>query len=248
MSAAQDNQILPLFYKELTPLNSEVHQAWRTKTTDKASWMANQHAVPLTTEEFAKAQRFFPIIFSSADAPVPLALMGLNEGANVYVAEDGAFNAEMYIPAYARRYPFLLARLEQGEGTLSLCVDPTSDLVGAFDDGEALFDGAEPSERCKSILSFCEQFEVAALQTTAFVDLLVKHDLLTEGEFTIQREGDQQPSVYRGFKMVTDEKLNALPAKTLAALNESGALRLIHLHQVSLGVVSDIFTLQTKPV
>ena len=48
--------------------------------------------------------------------------------------------------------------------------------------------------------------------------------------------------------MVTDEKLNALSAKTLAALNESGALRLIHLHQVSLGVVSDIFTLQTKPL
>ena len=83
MTATQDNQTLPLFYKELTPLNSDVHQAWRTKTTDKASWMANQHAVPLTTEEFAKAQRSFPIIFSSADAPVPLALMGLNEGANV---------------------------------------------------------------------------------------------------------------------------------------------------------------------
>lgn len=247
MTATQDNQTLPLFYKALTPLNSGAHQTWRTRTTDKASWMANQHAIPLTTEEFVKAQRFFPIIFSSADTPVPLALMGLNEGANVYVADDGAFNSEMYIPAYARRYPFLLARLEAGEDTLSLCVDPTSDLVGAFDDGEPLFEGTEPSERCKSILNFCEQFEIAALQTTAFVDLLVKHDLLSDGEFTIQRDGDPQPSVYRGFKMVTDEKLNALPAKALAALNASGALRLIHLHQASLGVVSDIFTLQSKP-
>lgn len=210
--------------------------------------MANQHAVPLTTGEFVKAQRFFPIIFSSADEPVPLALMGLNEGANVYVANDGAFNSGIYIPAYARRYPFLLARLEPDVDTLSLCVDPTSDLVGAFDEGEPLFTDAEPSERCKSILEFCEQFEIAAKQTAAFVELLTKHDLLTEGEFTIQREGDQQPSVYRGFKMVTDEKLNALSAKALAALNESGALRLIHLHQASLGVVSDIFTLQSKSV
>ena len=83
------------------------------------------------------------VAFAAGDEPVPLALMGLNEGANVYVADDGAFNADMYIPAYARRYPFLLARLEQGDDTLSLCVDPTSDLVGAFDDGEPLFDGAE---------------------------------------------------------------------------------------------------------
>ena len=246
MTVTQDNQTLPLFYRELTPLNSGAHQAWRTKTTDKASWMANQHAVPLTTEEFIKAQRFFPIIFSSADTPVPLALMGLNEGANVYVADDGAFNSEMYVPAYARRYPFLLARLEAGEDTLSLCLDPTSDLVGEFDDGEPLFDGIEPSERCKSILNFCEQFEIAALQTTAFVDLLVEHDLLTEGEFTIQPDGDAPPSTYRGFKMVTDEKLNALSAMALATLNKSGALRLIHLHQASLGVVSDIYTLQSR--
>jgi hypothetical protein len=127
MTGSQDNPTLPLFYKELVPLNSGAHQVWHMRTTDKASWMANQHAVPLTTEEFVKAQRFFSIIFSSANAPVPLALMGLNEGANVYVADDGAFNAEMYIPAYARRYPFLLARLEPSEDTLSLCVDPTSD-------------------------------------------------------------------------------------------------------------------------
>jgi hypothetical protein len=246
MTVTQDDQALPLFYKALAPLNSGTHQAWRTRTTDKASWMANQHAVPLTTEEFAKAQRFFPIIFSSADKPVPLALMGLNEGANVYVGGDGAFKSEMYIPAYARRYPFLLARLAQGEDTLSLCVDPTSDLVGEFDDGEPLFVDAEPSERCKSILDFCTQFEVAAQQTTAFVDLLLKHDLLTDGEFTIQRDGDPQPSVYRGFKMVTDAKLNALPAKALAALSANGTLRLIHLHQASLGVVSEIFTLQSK--
>lgn len=246
MTVSQDNPTLPLFYRELVPLNSGAHEAWRTRTTDKASWMANQHAVPLTTGEFVKAQRYFPIIFSSADVPVPLALMGLNEGANVYVADDGAFNSEMYIPAYARRYPFLLARLEPGADTLSLCVDPTSDLVGEFEEGEPLFAGAEPSERCRAILDFCEQFEIAAQQTTAFVDLLVKYDLLTEGEFTIQREGDAQPSVYRGFKMVTDEKLGALPAKALVALNESGALRLIHLHQASLGAVSDIFTLQSK--
>jgi len=246
MTVTQDNQTLPLFYRELTPLNSDAHQALRVRTTDKASWMANQHAVPLTTEEFAKAQRFFPIIFSSADETVPLALMGLNEGSNVYVGGDGTVSSEMYVPAYARRYPFLLARLQPGEDTLSLCLDPTSDLVGEFDDGEPLFDGTEPSERCKSILNFCEQFEIAALQTTAFVDLLAEHDLLTEGEFTIQPDGDAPPSIYRGFKMVTDEKLNALSAKALAALQKSGALRLIHLHQVSLGVVSDIYTLQYR--
>ena len=74
----------------------------------------------------------------------------------------------------------------------------------------------------------------------------MEHDLLTEGEFTIQPDGDAPPSTYRGFKMVTDEKLNLLSAKALAALHKNGALRLIHLHQASLGVVSDIYTLQYR--
>jgi hypothetical protein len=112
MSAKQDNQTLPLFYKELMPLNSSAHQAWRTKTTDKASWMANQHAVPLTTEEFVKAQRFFPIIFSSADTPVPLALMGLNEDRPMHIAQ-GMAREVSYILNLIEQSPALLDKGRQ---------------------------------------------------------------------------------------------------------------------------------------
>lgn len=246
MSASLNSQTLPLFYKDLVPLNSNAHAAWHTRLTDKASWLAGHHAVPLATDEFAKAQRFFPIIFSAAEKPVPLALMGLNEGSNVYIDADGSFDPKLYVPAYVRRYPFLLARLEPDSADLSLCFDPNSDLVGEFDEGDALFADGEPADRCKSILAFCEQFEIAGQQTTAFVELLEKHDLLSDGEFTIQREGDAQPSVYRGFKMVADEKLNALSGEVLAELHQNGALRLIHLHQASLGIISEIFAMQAS--
>jgi hypothetical protein len=246
MSKSQENTSLPLFYKEILPLNSNVHATSHSRTTDKASWLVKQHAVPLTTEEFAKAQRSFPIIFSASEKPVPLALMGLNEGVNVFLDAEGGFDPNLYIPAYVRRYPFLLARLNPESEDLSLCFDPTSDLVGAFDEGDALFSGEEPSERCKSILGFCERFEIAGKQTTAFVELLEKHDLLADGEFTIQPDGGAQPSVYRGFKMVTDEKLRALSPEILAELNASGALALIHLHQASLGIITEIFARQAK--
>lgn len=245
MTTTQEAQVLPLFYKDLVPLNSSAHANWRSRTTEKASWLAGQHAVPLTTDEFAKAQRFFPIVFSSAGKPVPLALMGLDEGRNVFVADDGGFDPDMYVPAYVRRYPFLLARLNPESDDLSLCFDPTSDLVGSFDEGEALFAGEETAERCKAILNFCERFEIAGRQTAAFVDLLQKHDLLSDGEITIQREG-QTPAIYNGFKMVTDEKLRALSPEALAELSGSGALALIHLHQASLGIITEIFVRQAQ--
>jgi hypothetical protein len=83
MASAPQNANLPLFYNDLVPLNSRDHANYKSQSTDKATWLIGQHAVPLTVEEFPQAARHFPIVFSSGDQPVPLALMGLNEGVNV---------------------------------------------------------------------------------------------------------------------------------------------------------------------
>ena len=73
--ASEPQAQLPLFYKDLMPLNSRDHSDWRARSVDKASWLGSQHAIPLTVEEFPLAQRNFPIVFSAGDNPVPLALM-----------------------------------------------------------------------------------------------------------------------------------------------------------------------------
>ena len=133
MASAPQAANLPLFYKDLMPLNSRDHATWKSRTTDNATWMVGQHAVPLTVEEFIQGQRNYPIIFSAGDQPVPLALMGLNEGVNTFIDDEGKPIGEFYLPAYARRYPFLLARLTPDAQDLSLCFDPTS---GAFSEDE----------------------------------------------------------------------------------------------------------------
>jgi hypothetical protein len=236
---------LPLLYKELVPLNSRQHSAWRSRTTDKAKWLSNQHAVPLTVEEFAQAQRHFPIIFSTGDNPVPLALMGLNEGVNVFVGEDGAISSPIYVPAYARRYPFMLARLST-HSELSLCFDPTTDLIGDFPDGELMFDNDNPTDSCKATLSFCEQFEIAGQKTTGFMAELSKHDLLMDGGATIQLEGNDKPFVYGGFQMVDENKLRELDGDVLREWNRSGMLPLVFAHLLSLQLIRDLFDRQVR--
>ena len=121
---------LPLFYQDLMPLNSRDHAGWKSKSMDRAEWLKNQHAIPLTVDEFVQAQRHFPIVFSSGDNPLPLALMGLNEGVNTYVDDEGKISDPIYLPAYIRRYPFMLAKLTPDTDNLSLCFDPTSGMVG----------------------------------------------------------------------------------------------------------------------
>ncbi|HEX8842004.1 MAG TPA: SapC family protein, partial [Sphingomicrobium sp.] len=212
MATAAPTQSLPLFYKELEPLNVTQHGKMKVRPLQSMPEVAKTHGVPVTVDEFSLAQRHYPIVFSIGDNPVPIGLMGLNEGVNVFLDESGRpmNNAQLYIPAYIRRYPFMLARLRPDSDELSLCFDPTSGVVGEFDEGEPLFDGDQPSAATKAILEFCEQFETAGQRTGAFMEELTKSGLLMDGEVAIQPEGVEQPFIYRGFRMVDEEKLRDL--------------------------------------
>lgn len=239
-------QGLPLFYQDLMPLNSGEHGKLKSRQIENANFMAGQHAIPLTIEEFVSASRNFPIIFSAGENPVPLALMGMNEGVNVFMDDEGKFTLPVYLPAYIRRYPFMLARLRPDSDELTLCFDPTSEALGEFEEGNALFDGTEPTDTTKDILKFCEDFEQAGARTQAFVDELKKYELLMDGEVAIQQEGKDTPFVYRGFQMVNEEKLRDMRGDQLRAMNQNGMLPLIFAHLFSLNLVRDVFAMQAQ--
>jgi hypothetical protein len=244
-SAPQAN--LPMFYNDLMPLNSRDHATWKAKNADAAPWLIGQHAIPLTAEEFPQAARHYPIIFASGDNPVPLALMGLNEGVNIFVDEAGKVTQPIYIPAYVRRYPFLLAKLNPSSEELSLCFDPSSGLISdSVEEGQDLFADGQPSEATKAALGFCEQFEQAGQRTQAFIDELKKHDLLMEGEVAIQQQGNDQPFIYRGFQMVNQEKLREIRGDVLRGWAQSGLLPLLYAHLFSLELISQVFAAQVQ--
>jgi len=238
---------LPLFYNGLEPLSSETHADWRVRPQDSAPFLSGQHAIPITVDEFPLVQRHMPIVFSVGQDAVPLALMGLNEGCNVFVDEAGALrDSYLYVPAYVRRYPYMLARLRPEATELSLCFDPTSQALGAFEDGEPLFDGGQPTEVTNNILQFNETFEQAGQRTQAFMREVDELGLLMDGEVTIQHEGAPQPFVYRGFRMVNEEKLNELRGDQLRKMTKSGMLPLLYAHLFSLALMRDIFARQVQ--
>lgn len=243
-SAAPQNPSLPLLYKELVPISQQEHGSWRYKMADAAPWLSNEHAIPVTVEEFALVQRFYPIIFTVGDQPVPLALMGLNEGVNTFIDAEGKMIQEAYVPAYIRRYPFLLAKLRPDTDELSLCVDPSHGAIAPDADGDPIFDGDQPSEATKNILTFCEQFEQAGQRTGAFMEELKALDILMDGEVSIQTQEDAPPFIYRGFQMVDETKLRDLRGDQLRKMSQSGMLPLIHAHLFSLSIMREIFARQ----
>ncbi len=250
---------LPLFYNGLEPLSSETHADYRVRAQDRAPFLVGQHAIPVTVDEFPLVQRYMPIVFSAGEDSIPIALMGLNEGVNVFVDDDGRLTEEnVYVPAYIRRYPYMLAKLRPDAQELSLCFDPTSEAIGAFDDGEPLFAAGQPSEMTRNILSFNESFEQAGARTQAFMAELRELGLLMEGEVTIQADtsanggangqadGQAQPFIYRGFQMIDEAKLADLRGDQLRKMTKSGLLPLLFAHLFSLSLMREIFARQVK--
>lgn len=248
MATQAPSQNLPMLYEALEPLSSTVHGKMKIRGVDKAPSVGTTHAIPATVDEFPLLARHYPIIFAIGDDPVPLVLMGLTEGVNAFMDENGVpLDRNLYVPAYVRRYPFLLARLRPDSDELSLCFDPTIGAIGDFEDGEPLFEeNGEPSQATKSILQFCEQFETAGQRTAAFVEDLKKADLLMDGEVAIQPEGAPQPFTYRGFRMVDEEKLREMRGDELRKFNQSGLLPLIYAHLFSLSQIRDLFARQIE--
>jgi len=234
---------LPLFYGSLVPLSSQLHPTHGLKPRNDFEYTRTAHAIPITVDEFAIAQRHYPIIFSVGDMPTPLALVGLQEGRNLYLGDNGQWEAGQYVPAFVRRYPFMLAKLSPEATDLSLCFDEKSGILAAGE-GDPLFIGTEPSQTTKQVLEFCEQFEQAVFRTRSFMDELTKLNLLMDGEVTIQREGLPQPAVYRGFQMVAEDRLQNLRGDQARKLVQSGLLGLCYAHLFSLALISPLFEKQ----
>jgi hypothetical protein len=227
-----------LFYKSPEPLNREQHAKLALVHKDKPyGFAAAGTAVPLTVSEFAPAALTFPVIFAGEDR-VPLAVMGLNQQENLFIEADGSIEPNVYIPAYIRRYPFVLAN-DDTEDRLIVCIDRGSDLLN--EQGQTpLFDAkGEPTEYTQNCIRFCDDFEIERRRTDSFVQLLKDLDLFELKKATFQPQDETgaaagEPIVVAEYFGVSEEKLNTLPAEKLKELQENGALAQIYAHLVSL--------------
>jgi hypothetical protein len=95
-------------------------------------------------------------------------------------------------------------------------------------------------------MKFCEEFEVAAQRTNAFMEELGKLEVLMDGELSVQLNPETQPALYRGFRMVDEAKFRELRGDELRRLNQNGILPLLLAHLFSLPLSREIFLRQVE--
>jgi hypothetical protein len=229
-------QALPFLFKNPVVLQADLHRGKALAPHTDFNFAAKTNAIPVVVSEFMPVVRNFPIVFTKSARPSPIALVGLRQDENLHVGTDGSWKAGAYVPAYLRRYPFVLSETGNKD-TVMLAVDAGSErfVDAATVKGAELFfvEGSKASELSTRMLDFCRAYHAEALQTEAFVKLLTDADLLTEQQADM-RFADNSQYKLEGFLVVDAEKLKALPAEKIKELHDSGALAAITLHLVSL--------------
>ena len=225
----------PLFYKTVVPFNKQTHGdlALPAEAPDYF-FAAKTDIIPVLSGEVPHALQHYPLIFikdgtTASAAPTLAALVGMGDGKNQFIDEHGQWRIDSYIPAWVRRYPFLLARNDSEQNNSLLAFDPEATIFTALGDKQRLVEkDGEPSARLQQIMEFQKEFEAIALATQKMVQDLHDAKVLEEGTLTIKSPQSEETRNVQGFLMVNENKLRELPAAETEKLQKSGAMGLAY--------------------
>jgi hypothetical protein len=225
----------PLYTKP-EPLNAQAHAKLGVKILAAPfGFAAENHFVPLLSPEFPAAATSFPIIFAG-DERVPVAVMGLNPGDNLFFDKSGTVRPDMYLPAYIRRFPFVAAQDDVAKRAV-VCIDVGAEMVS--EDGEMkLFENGELTEYAKNCVEYCSRFEDDRARSEYFVTRMKELDLFTTRKATFtprNADGTSGEEVLVSEYFAIDEtKVHQLSAEVLVQLRDDAHLAWIYAHLVSL--------------
>ncbi len=231
-------QISPPFgYSEVVPF-LKTQKVRLLAPGQVAPFVQTGNAVPISHTEFQPIARHYPIVFTSGDAGkhfAAVAVLGLTQGENLFYG-NGGWAGGAYIPAYARRFPFCMARVnvdkvEQKDRLI--CVEKSS----LDESGEAMFDSeGKPSDKWKGVERLLAEYEADLERTREMCDLLTDYGLLEpfSMQATLKKEKGGGKMQLTGMHRVAEKNLENLNTAQLKNLMRKGYLARIYVHLLSL--------------
>ena len=223
---------MPMFYTRVEVLNARTHGSIRFHGVKNYGFAGATNFIPVADMEFYDAASHYPIVFSGAGENISaVVIVGQKKNQNHWVDENGAWRSGVYIPAYVRRFPFTLVR-DGAKGAMVLGADMATDILTNAAGGEPIYQEGKPTAMARRALEFCVAFQQAFDLTRQFCQVIEETGILIDraAEFTLPTG----KSRIRGFKIIDEAKLNALPPEGIVKLHNSGALPLVYAHLASM--------------
>lgn len=229
-------QIAPPFgYNEVVPF-LKTHKVRLLGPGEVPQFVQRGNAIPISHAEFQPAAREYPIVFTTGDGGktfAAVAVLGVAAGENLFYADD-AWAPKTYVPAYARRYPFCMARVKVDKVVRKdrlICVEKSMLDEAA---GEAMFDAAgKPGEKWATLERLLSEYEADLERGRETCALLADYGLLEA--FTMQATPKGGSALHlKGMHRVSEKNLEGLNAAQLKNLMRKGALARIYMHLLSL--------------
>jgi hypothetical protein len=221
-----------VYYEKPVLLDRQKHRSRRVRPGASFAFARKANCVYLAGVEFNEACKEYAIVFtrSGGGKVVPVVMLGLRARENLLVNAEDGWDAR-YIPAFVRRYPFVLAEVP-GQ-SLAVCIDEA--FPGLNDsEGELLFDAeGKDSAYLRNALDFLGDYQREHLRTEAFCQRLQQSGLLMEMNARADLV-DGRSFTVNGLLVVDEKKLAALPDATALSMFRSGELHLLSMHLVSL--------------
>lgn len=241
-------------FKKLVPFNGQRHGNKKLRPVDNFKFAANSYLASLVVNEFSRASSVYPIVFlkdGSKENPEKFgvyALLGLRQGENLFVDEQGNWDAP-YIPAIIRRYPFALGRSEAEGNNFLVCIDEESEFINETEGQPLTKEDGQPAEVVEKAKEYLSDLYKYGELTTRFCKDLADRELLTPLNMQIRDPHGGPSQSIGGCFGVNENKLNELSDQDFLELRKRGALPLIYAHLFSLPNMERLIRMQNeKPV
>jgi hypothetical protein len=224
--------VMPLFFNRVVGVNPQLHSHLKLDRSVGYGFAARAQSVPIGLTEFEAVAQHYPILFTTGPNPVPVALLALREGDNLFMRPGGAWLPDAYVPAYVRSFPFIFVEDSQSK-SLVVGIEPDADLLRP-DTGQPLFEDGRPSPALNEAINFCQAFREAVNAAANFGRALEAAKLLAEEEATVNFTAGGSTRI-RGFKLVKPERLAELDDATFLDWRRMGYLNAVYAHLFSAG-------------
>ena len=222
-----------VYYEKPVLLDREKHRKRRVKPSTSFGFAGKANSLFIAAAEFNEACKEYAIVFtrSGNGRIVPVVMLGLRARENLFVDDKGGWTGR-YVPAFVRRYPFVLAQLP-GQAAMGVCIDEAYPGLSEAE-GEALFDAkGGDTPFLQNALDFLGQYQREYMRTEAFCLRLEQAGLLMEMNARADLV-DGRTFTVASLLVVDEKKLMALPDAIALSLFRSGEMHLVSMHLMSL--------------